>query len=65
MPLRRGPEGKLGVAAHTQKAANDRPHQTINQTNNFIFRENPAAPASQNQIAAKSAKSLERLTRVS
>jgi hypothetical protein len=65
MPLRRGPDGKLGVAAHTQKAANDRPHQTINQTNNFIFRENPAAPASQNQIAAKSAKSLERLTRVS
>lgn len=43
-------------------AANDRP-MTVNQTNNFIFRENPAAPASQNQIAAKSAQQLERLRR--
>jgi hypothetical protein len=34
-------------------AANDRPAQNISQTNNFIFRENPAAPASQNQIAAQ------------
>ncbi len=44
-------------------AANDRPAQAIHQTNNFIFRENPATPASQNQIAAKSARALERLQR--
>ncbi|TJV51160.1 MAG: hypothetical protein E5Y01_16365 [Mesorhizobium sp.] len=43
-------------------AANDRP-TTINQTNNFIFRESPAAPASQNQIAAKTARSVERVNR--
>ncbi|ESY89018.1 hypothetical protein X739_00495 [Mesorhizobium sp. LNHC220B00] len=46
-----------------RSAANDRPAQNIQQTNNFIFRENPAAPASQNQIAAKSARALERLQR--
>ncbi|WP_136617069.1 MULTISPECIES: hypothetical protein [Mesorhizobium] len=44
-------------------AANDRPAQAIHQTNNFIFRENPATPASQNQIAAKSARALEKLQR--
>lgn len=45
-------------------AANDsRPAQNIHQTNNFIFRENPATPASQNQIATKSARALEKLQR--
>ncbi|RVD44216.1 hypothetical protein EN742_03015 [Mesorhizobium sp. M4A.F.Ca.ET.020.02.1.1] len=43
-------------------AANDRP-TTVNQTNNFIFRENPATPASQNQIAAKTARSVEKVSR--
>jgi hypothetical protein len=60
----------MGAAASNSNGrsgsvANDRPAQNIQQTNNFIFRENPAAPASQNQIAQKSAKALERLTRVS
>ncbi|TGP28199.1 hypothetical protein EN875_032080 [Mesorhizobium sp. M2D.F.Ca.ET.232.01.1.1] len=40
----------------------DRP-TTVNLTNNFIFRENPAAPASQNQIAAKTARSVEKMNR--
>ncbi|MBA1141758.1 phage tail length tape measure family protein [Mesorhizobium neociceri] len=45
-------------------AANDsRPSQNIHQTVNFIFRENPATPASQNQIATKSARALEKLQR--
>ncbi|TGT76708.1 MULTISPECIES: phage tail length tape measure family protein [unclassified Mesorhizobium] len=64
MPLRRGPDGKLGVAAQTQaKPANDQRPQIIHQTNNFLMPGNPATPASQNQIAAKSAKALERLQR--
>ncbi|TIU02338.1 MAG: hypothetical protein E5W43_00920 [Mesorhizobium sp.] len=48
--------------ARSNVAANDRP-TTINQTNNFIFRENPASPASQNQIAAKTARSVEKVNR--
>lgn len=65
MPLRRGPDGKLGVAAHAPaaKSANDQRPQIFNQTNNFLMPGSPAAPASQNQIAAKVAKSAERLQR--
>jgi hypothetical protein len=63
--LRRGPRDFPAAANSSggrRTGSNDQP-ATINQTNNFIFRENPAAPASQNQIAAKTARSVERVNR--
>lgn len=43
--------------------ANDDRRQTVNLTNNFIFRESPSTPASQNQLAAKTARSVEKVNR--
>jgi hypothetical protein len=66
--MRSDPWGSRRTKPSNDPNANDNPNggaQNIQQTNNFIFRENPAAPASQNQIAAKSARALERITRVS
>ncbi|RWF66841.1 M15 family metallopeptidase [Mesorhizobium sp.] len=64
--MRSSHNDSFGVSADGNRgrgSANDDRRQTVNQTNNFIFRENPATPASQNQIAAKTARSVEKVNR--